>query len=74
MFQALNTGQAKVAAYDIKRPPGVCAWPDRIVGTWTSTLSYTVGAAITALKQRLGARDVAPLYGHVDPMFIVPST
>jgi spore maturation protein CgeB len=30
-------------------------------------LSYTGGAALTALQQRLGARNVAPLYGHVDP-------
>jgi spore maturation protein CgeB len=30
-------------------------------------LSYTGGAALTALQERLGARQVAPLYGHVDP-------
>jgi spore maturation protein CgeB len=30
-------------------------------------LSYTGGAALEALEQRLGARRVAPLYGHVDP-------
>jgi spore maturation protein CgeB len=30
-------------------------------------LSYTGGAALNALRQRLGARDVAPLYGSVDP-------
>jgi spore maturation protein CgeB len=30
-------------------------------------LSYTGGAALDALQQRLGARRVAPLYGHVDP-------
>jgi spore maturation protein CgeB len=30
-------------------------------------LSYTGGAALTALQERLGAREVAPLYGHVDP-------
>ncbi len=30
-------------------------------------LSYTGGAALLALRQRLGARRVAPLYGHVDP-------
>ncbi len=30
-------------------------------------LSYTGGAALTAVKERLGARRVAPLYGHVDP-------
>jgi spore maturation protein CgeB len=30
-------------------------------------LSYTGGAALTALRERLGARRVAPLYGSVDP-------
>jgi spore maturation protein CgeB len=29
-------------------------------------LSYTGGAALQALRDRLGARRVAPLYGHVD--------
>jgi spore maturation protein CgeB len=30
-------------------------------------LSYTGGGALTALRERLGARRVAPLYGSVDP-------
>lgn len=30
-------------------------------------LSYTGGAALDALRTRLDARKVAPLYGHVDP-------
>jgi spore maturation protein CgeB len=30
-------------------------------------LSYTGGAALNELRDRLGARHVAPLYGHVDP-------
>lgn len=30
-------------------------------------LSYTGGAALRELHDRLGARRVAPLYGHVDP-------
>jgi spore maturation protein CgeB len=30
-------------------------------------LSYTGGAALDALRERLGARRVAALYGHVDP-------
>jgi spore maturation protein CgeB len=30
-------------------------------------LSYTGGAALDILKTELGARHVAPLYGHVDP-------
>lgn len=30
-------------------------------------LSYTGGGTLAALQSRLGARRVAPLYGHVDP-------
>lgn len=30
-------------------------------------LSYTGGQALQALRERLGAKCVAPLYGHVDP-------
>jgi len=30
-------------------------------------LSFTGGTALQALGERLGARNVAPLYGHVDP-------
>src|SRR4051812_35496058 len=30
-------------------------------------LSYTGGAALDRLREQLGARRVAPLYGHVDP-------
>jgi spore maturation protein CgeB len=29
--------------------------------------SFTGGAAVEALRERLGARHVVPLYGHVDP-------
>jgi spore maturation protein CgeB len=36
-------------------------------------LSYTGGAALTALRERLGARRVAPLYGSVDPELHRPS-
>ena len=37
------------------------------LGEFDLVLSYTGGAALDALKRRLGARQVAPLYGHVDP-------
>lgn len=37
-------------------------------------LSYTGGGALTALRQRLGARRVAPLYGSVDPDSYQPVT
>jgi spore maturation protein CgeB len=37
-------------------------------------LSYTGGAALTELQKQLGARRVAPLYGHVDPEVHTPAT
>ncbi len=37
------------------------------LGGFDLVLSYTGGAALDALRTRLGARRVAPLYGHVDP-------
>jgi spore maturation protein CgeB len=37
------------------------------LGDFDLVLSYTGGSALTALTHRLGARRVAPLYGHVDP-------
>lgn len=36
-------------------------------------LSYTGGRALTELRERLGARRVAPLYGHVDPQAHAPA-
>jgi spore maturation protein CgeB len=38
------------------------------LGDYDLVLSYTGGAALTALRERLGARRVAPLYGSVDPV------
>jgi spore maturation protein CgeB len=40
--------------------------PDGL-GGFDLVLSYTGGEALTALRERLGARRVAPLYGSVDP-------
>jgi spore maturation protein CgeB len=40
--------------------------PDGLAG-FDLVLSYTGGAALTELEQRLGARRVLPLYGSVDP-------
>lgn len=39
----------------------------RGLGDFDLVLSYTGGAALTALRERLGARRVVPLYGSVDP-------
>ncbi len=37
------------------------------LGAFDLVLSYTGGTALDELRHRLGARRVAPLYGHVDP-------
>jgi len=41
--------------------------PPQGLGEFDLVLSYTGGAALDLLQSRLGARRVAPLYGHVDP-------
>ena len=41
--------------------------PEEGLRDFDLVLSYTGGAALEALRDRLGARRVAPLYGHVDP-------
>jgi spore maturation protein CgeB len=41
--------------------------PSYGLGGFDLVLSYTGGAALTALRERLGAPRVAPLYGSVDP-------
>jgi spore maturation protein CgeB len=39
----------------------------RLLADFDLVLSYTGGVALADLEKRLGARRVAPLYGHVDP-------
>src|SRR5205085_4186746 len=41
--------------------------PPRGLRDFDLVLSYTGGAALQELRDRLGARQVAPLYGSVDP-------
>lgn len=41
--------------------------PVQGLGDFDLVLSYTGGKALERLRSRLGARRVAPLYGHVDP-------
>ncbi|NKE69817.1 CgeB family protein [Candidatus Manganitrophus noduliformans] len=41
--------------------------PSQGLGDFDLVLSYAGGAALTELQKRLGARQVAPLYGCVDP-------
>jgi spore maturation protein CgeB len=45
----------------------------RGLGEFDLVLSYTGGRALTELQARLGARQVAPLYGSVDPDLYRPS-
>ncbi|WP_458096300.1 CgeB family protein [Roseomonas sp. WA12] len=43
------------------------------LGDFDLVLSYTGGAALDALRDRLGARRVAPLYGSADPAIHCPA-
>ena len=63
VFYDLDT-PVTLAALDAGRPAYV--GPDGFAG-YDLVLSYTGGPALDALRTRLGARRVAPLYGHVDP-------
>jgi spore maturation protein CgeB len=47
---------------------------DRALSDFDLVLSYTGGAALDILQRELGARHVAPLYGHVDPQVHRPVT
>ncbi len=46
----------------------------RGLGDFDLVLSYTGGQALKTLRSELGARRVAPLYGHVDPAVHRPAT
>jgi spore maturation protein CgeB len=46
--------------------------PAEGLGDFDLVLSFTGGAALTALRERLGARVVAPLYGSVDLQAYAP--
>jgi len=48
--------------------------PSEGLGPFDIVLSYTGGVALDLLRSRLGARRVAPLYGHVDPDAHRPGT
>lgn len=47
---------------------------DRGLRDFDLVLSFTGGTALDALRTQLGARSVAPLYGHVDPEVHYPAT
>ena len=47
--------------------------PAEGLGRFDLTLSFTGGRALTKLREELGARCVAPLYGSVDPAVHAPT-
>jgi spore maturation protein CgeB len=72
----LSEGRALNVFYDLDTPVTLARLrdgqslgyigPDGLAG-FDLVLSYTGGTALEQLRERLGARRVAPLYGHVDP-------
>jgi Uncharacterized protein conserved in bacteria len=72
----LESGAGVRAFYDLDTPvtlhrlaagETVDYLPANGLGDFDIVLSYTGGRALTQLKERMGARRVAPLYGSVDP-------
>ena len=72
----LDSGASVKAFYDLDTPVTLARLgegepveyiPSDGLGDFDVVLSYTGGEALTALRQQLGARRVAPLYGSVDP-------
>lgn len=64
VFYDLDTPVTLAALEGDQRPAYVGA---RGFADYDLVLSYTGGRALDDLQSRLGARRVAPLYGHVDP-------
>ena len=78
---ALPRGAATRVFYDLDTPVTLSRLalghdvpyvPEGGLGDFDLVLSFTGGAALTLLRERLGARRVAPLYGSVDPDAYVP--
>ena len=64
VFYDLDTGVTIARVRQGERVPYL---PATGLGDFDLVLSYTGGRALTALRAELGARQVAPLYGSVDP-------
>jgi spore maturation protein CgeB len=73
---ALDAARPVSAFYDLDTPVTLARLdagervdylPPEGLGGFELVLSYTGGRALDALRTRLGARAVAPLYGSVDP-------
>ncbi len=74
--RVLDSGVPFTCFYDLDTPVTLDALdagapveylPGQGLGGFDLVLSYTGGRALDALRSRLGARSVAPLYGFVDP-------
>ncbi len=72
----LDTGRAFPVFYDLDTPVTLARLsegdrvpylPPRALADFGLVLSFTGGGALQALRERLGARRVTPLYGHSDP-------
>jgi spore maturation protein CgeB len=57
----------------LRRGERVAYLPEQGLGDFDLVLSYTGGNALNELRDRLGARCVAPLYGSVDPQLHKPT-
>jgi spore maturation protein CgeB len=71
-----ESGRGPAIFYDLDTPvtlarlaagEDVAYLPPDGLGGFDLVLSYTAGPALRALKEQLGARRTAPLFGHVDP-------
>jgi spore maturation protein CgeB len=70
VFYDLDT---PVTLHQLKNGARVSYLPEEGLSGFDLVLSYTGGEALRELKERLGARDVAPLYGSVDPQLHRPA-
>jgi spore maturation protein CgeB len=80
--ELVQSGRALRVFYDLDSPvtlarlaagdPVEYIGPEGLAG-FDLVLSYAGGAALTALREHLGARWVAPLYGCVDPELYRPA-
>ena len=64
IFYDLDT-PVTLAALESSEPPAYL--PTGGLGDFDLVLSFTGGRALELLQEKLGARRVAPLYGHADP-------
>lgn len=74
--EILDAGRPLAVFYDLDTPvtlsrlqagESISYLPNEGLSHFDLVLSYTGGAALTQLRDLLGARAVEPLYGHVDP-------